>query len=498
VIAPLVAATALATAEPVQPRLLTARSGAIVRLLPNGSRPRPLLEGADAAWSPDGTLVALARTGDLWVANDEGSGARRLLATPAVAESEPGWAPDGRTLVYTASVDDARQIRLVRLNAPTSRRLASSGGEEWSAAFSPDGRRIAFVSSRTGAAAIFTVRADGTEVAQVGPAAPPEGQPAPTAVRDLAWSPDGGALAYTAELPEETAIVVERPVGGTRTVLSPSPARDERPVWSPDGLRLAFDTLGPDGARELKVMGADGSGAHTIGRGAALDWRRVPVGAPLLPDLDQRPPSGLTVTASRGRFLLGFTSLVDNRGPGILWIRALRPLGSPIMDARQLVQLSGGGVRAVRSAGLLRYTVAPPHYHWHLLDFDRYELRRAGDFALVARDRKTGFCIADHYGLARGIRHGPPRFLGNCRQFDPTARTVEEGSSVGYTDRYPANFHGQNLDLTGIPTGRYWIVHRANDYDNDAASLLVRLTWPDGRRAPPRVEPLRACERDRC
>ena len=95
---------------------------------------------------------------------------------------------------------------------------------------------------------------------------------------------------------------------------------------------------------------------------------------------------------------------------------------------------------------------------------------------------------------------------GSCGQFDPGARSVEEGASVGYTDRYPAFFHGQQLDLTNVPPGRYWLVHRANQglglreerYDNDVASLLVRITWPGGRRAPPRVVPLRACMKERC
>ena len=168
------------------------------------------------------------------------------------------------------------------------------------------------------------------------------------------------------------------------------------------------------------------------------------------------------------------------------------------MNVTQLVQLAGGGVRRVAGAGFLHYAVAPPHYHWHLLGFDRYELRSTTDYKLIVRDHKSGFCIADHYGLAPGLPHGPPRFLGSCAQFDRKARFVEEGSSVGYTDRYPANFHGQNLNVTRVPAGTYWLVHRANSdlglrearYDNDAASLLVRITWPAGRSAAPRVTPL--------
>jgi hypothetical protein len=104
------------------------------------------------------------------------------------------------------------------------------------------------------------------------------------------------------------------------------------------------------------------------------------------------------------------------------------------------------------------------------------------------------------------VAHGPPRFLGDCDQFHPEARAVEEGSSVGYTDRYPAFFHGQNLDVTHVPAGRYWLVHRANSdfhlreehYGDDAASLLVRIAWPHGHEDAPVVTPLRTCLKERC
>jgi hypothetical protein len=75
---------------------------------------------------------------------------------------------------------------------------------------------------------------------------------------------------------------------------------------------------------------------------------------------------------------------------------------------------------------------------------------------------------------------------------------VEQGSSPGYTDLYPAHFHGQNLELRGVPAGEYVLVHRANptgeleelDHANNAASLRIRLTWSAGT---PRVRALRAC-----
>jgi hypothetical protein len=170
------------------------------------------------------------------------------------------------------------------------------------------------------------------------------------------------------------------------------------------------------------------------------------------------------------------------------------------MDARQLVRLSDGSLRVWDGAGRLRYTPSPTHTHWHLLDFQRYELRTL-DGALVVRDRKSGFCLADHYGQAarRVQRFTGAHFLGNCAQGNPGALSIEQGTSPGYTDLYPPHFHGQNLELRGVPSGVYVLVHRANpdglleelDYTNNAASLRIRISWVNG---VPKVQTLRTCQ----
>ena len=49
-------------------------------------------------------------------------------------------------------------------------------------------------------------------------------------------------------------------------------------------------------------------------------------------------------------------------------------------------------------------------------------------------------------------------------------------------------FHGQNIDLTNVPAGTYDLMHRVNAemrlhelrYDNDAASVRIRLMWRNG------------------
>jgi Lysyl oxidase/WD40-like Beta Propeller Repeat len=365
--------------------------------------------------------------------------------------------------------------------------------------WSPDRRRVAFSRQRPGsrASALMTVRRDGGGLRQLTSGLRVDTQ--------AAWSPDGQRIAFaSAPLAAGTfdiRVVAAR--GGDSRVLVGGPAEDVAPSWTADGRRLRFVRVTASGAERWEAR-SDGSRQRRLGPARERDWlertadRSTPRTGPreLLPDLDQRPPSGLTVSGTR----LGFDSATDNVGEGPVWLRGERASAGDPLFVRQLVRLSDGGVRAYEDAGRLWYTPHPPHFHWHLVGFQRFELRRASDFELVVRDRKTGFCLADHYGYAaRRVRNfRPPVFLGSCEQGRPGALAVEQGSSPGYTDRYPAHFHGQELELRGVPAGVYVLVHRANehglleelDYTNNAAALRVRLDWSGPQAA---VTVLRTC-----
>ena len=214
----------------------------------------------------------------------------------------------------------------------------------------------------------------------------------------------------------------------------------------------------------------------------------------MLPDLDQQAPSGILVLRVGDRTKLGFTSAVDNIGDGPIHIRGTR-LGSRAHHARRPAHPPAGRARSsvVPEIGRLAYEPHPPHFHWHLEPYESYELRRADDDTFVARDGKSGFCLLDRWGHALrrpGIVPGPPRFVGDCAALQPEARRVDEGSSVGYTDRYPGFFHGQDIDITGLEPGLYVLVHRANPerrirelrYSNNDASALIRISPVERRR----------------
>jgi hypothetical protein len=462
-----VTTTGAAGPGPMRTELLVVRDDGVWKV-PIQSGPARRLPGTRgavaAAWAPNGRELAFERDGVVYAINSDGTGARMLLRG-----GDPSWSPDGRRIAFV------REGRIVVARRNGSSPVAiTSGPTDMRPAWAPDGRRLAFV--RDGVVSV--VSSSGGPVSSL------------LAGSDPDWSRDG-RIAFASAAGVATAAA-----DGTDVRLISLAAGSTSPAFSPDTSELVVIQEG-----NVIAYASDGA-ARALGVGTRLDVRRVPVRTELLPDLDQRAPRRIEVALIGGRYKLGFESSVDNVGRGPVWLRGTRV--GRTMTVRQLVRVAGGGVESHVDAGVLRYTWSSTHTHWHLLRFERYELRRARDFSLVARDRKSGFCLADHYGLARRTRPARPFFLGNCAQGAPSARTVEQGSSVGYTDRYPSHFHGQNVELAGVPAGVYVLVHRANPdrwlrerrYDNNTASVRIRLTRPGG---VPKVRVLRSCEgSERC
>jgi hypothetical protein len=262
--------------------------------------------------------------------------------------------------------------------------------------------------------------------------------------------------------------------------------------------------------RAVAVLGVLLVAIACVSVSVALAARPESRASQLLPDLDGAPPSGLVVerdeSTGKTRFLLGFASAADNVGAGPLIIRGARSsLDQAEMRADQVVVGDDGSQSTVAGVGTLRYVVDPTHQHWHLKPFMRYELRRDRDFRLARPDTKSGFCLGDRYvtDSAERLSGEPatPVYATNCGLGETGLLSIEEGISVGWGDNYEAWRDGQYLDLTGLPAGRYVLVHRVNSprvlqessYANNASSALISLTWPRGHSAKPRVRVLAYC-----
>ena len=399
--------------------------------------------GYAPTWSPSGERIAFVTKGNLWVADADGTHRGELVREA----DNPAWSPNGRRLAFTRK----GRVYTVRVDGLDERALATGAHPAWS----PDGNRIAFDRDEQ----IVSVRWDGGDARVV------------TDGDDPAYALDG-----------RLAVVQN----GEIFVVGQVVAEGTSPSWSPGG-QLAYV--------RNNVIYVNEKAVH---RGQQPAWRPPKRVRELLPDFDQRAPTDLTIAGGPGRWLLGFTSLVDNIGIGPAQLVGVRRLEEKRMIGTQRVRLANGNTRTYDDVAQFRYTNSPPHHHWHLMRFDSFELHTP-DGALVVRDRKSGFCLADHWGAAPGRWPGRrPHYLGDCEQFHPEATHVVMGTTPGYTDRYPAFFHGQNIDITDVPNGIYMLAHRVNAsmqlrelrYDNDAAAVRIRLQW---RAGYPTVGVLRRC-----
>jgi hypothetical protein len=452
---------------------------------------------SDPAWSPDGRRLAYVAPGDgglgdVFVADANGTHIGAITHTDGEDETSPSWSPDGRRLVF----EQEGRIAIVRADGSKPRILAR--GEE--PAWSPGGRRIAF--QRSGD--LFVVAAAGGRPRALTASVSWELSPA--------WSPDGRRLAFASDEGSTAFDIRILDLRTRRTVrVTADEFDDSIPAFSADGRRVLF-LADRTGVQSLWSVPAAGGVPVPI---VTPPFSEYPVARPrptlleLPPDLDQQPPSDLDVRPSAHGFRLWFTSAADNVGLGPLIVQGRRPASGGAMRASQRIRLSNGSLRTNPEIGIWRYNSSADHSHWHLIHFQRYELRRPRG-SVVVLDRKSGFCIGDRYGVAPGKVEGrilAPRFRGFCNLYEPGALGVDGGTSVGYSDRYHSRLDGQNLDLTRVPAGEYVLVNRANPqaliqelrYENNAASVRIQLSWPRGRSREPSVRVLRTCPHsDRC
>ncbi|MFL5674276.1 MAG: DPP IV N-terminal domain-containing protein [Chloroflexota bacterium] len=197
-------------------------------------------------------LIAYDSGGDIFVANADGTGVRRITTGPAW-DVEPTWSQEGTRIAYQSLVDDDTEARLIVIDPdgsnPTtidSRQIASPGRaylREWfRASWAPDGRAIAFTTFVGGRTQIEIVNADGSGSVIVGDRTR-EGE-------NPVWSPDGSKIAFRGgRFDDERGVYVMDAEGSNvrrltapRTNINTTQSYLE-PVWSPDGRQIAYHIL---------------------------------------------------------------------------------------------------------------------------------------------------------------------------------------------------------------------------------------------------------------
>lgn len=237
------------------------------------------------ALSPKGVRVAFEAHGEILTAPAEKGDIRNLTSSPAIADRDPAWSPDGQSIAYFSDETGEYQLHIRSQGGLGEVRKIDLGSPPsffYSPVWSPDGKRIAFTDKRRNLWFVaiekgVPVRVDSDRYEDI--------------VRgiDPAWSPDSRFLAYTKQLENHMrSVFVYSLETGKSTELTDGLSDARFPVFDPNGELLYFTASTDFG---LSVGWLDlSSFERPVRRSLYVAVLRKDLPSPLAPESDEEEP----------------------------------------------------------------------------------------------------------------------------------------------------------------------------------------------------------------
>jgi tricorn protease len=143
----------------------------------------------DFELSPGGERALFVARGDVFSVPIEHGPTRNLTRSPGAHDKWARWSPDGRQIAFVSDLDGEEEIYLVPQDGSSEPERLTHGGQamRYAPYWAPDGKRLAF-GDKDGK--LWVLELESRELQEV--ADEERGQ-----IRDYAWSPHGGHLAFS-------------------------------------------------------------------------------------------------------------------------------------------------------------------------------------------------------------------------------------------------------------------------------------------------------------
>ena len=227
----------------------------------------------NAAWSPDGNLIAFVSRRALHTMKADGSDMQSIGAVDfAVPSSPPQWSPDGSRIAFAGGDETGNPIYLYTVRADGSELMRFGEAQEQLVRWSPDGSQLALAKVEDGKVKIDLVNAGGSASRQLVQFTPED--LAPEGMTSMSWSPDGSEILFVPSFggyEERYSMISVVGLDGSQVRHLTDRISRSYASWSPDGSRIvvhihpkpSFLARLPEGV-VLYTMAPDGSDMRTL------------------------------------------------------------------------------------------------------------------------------------------------------------------------------------------------------------------------------------------